>query len=266
MPLNRPLVEFEEFLAGVAVRLDGDEWDRFRSIPSAQLVGTARDDQLGSGRQFVSTPEKSIGGRRVSIAEEEIEGDRIDVDGFLGSLKNGPHLGPEIEPIACDAVVDQLDSEWIASEQQSFFVDIPDRQPEHSVKPVENLIAPLLVSMNDDFGIGLRAEDVSVGLEYCPQLLEVVDLAVEYDPYGFCLIRHGLVSAAKIDDREPPEAEAQRTGKIEPFIVRPAMGQRSRHPLDIIQKDRALIDEVVLTADTAHGIVTYPLGCSGLLR
>ena len=35
----------------------------------------------------------------------------------------------------------------------------------------------------------------------------VVDFAVEYEPDGAILVRHGLIARGEVDDAQPPEAE-----------------------------------------------------------
>ena len=70
--------------------------------------------------------------------------------------------------------------------------------------------APFLVAVNDHFGVRARPEVVPALLELGPQLLEVVDFAVEDDPDRLVGIGHRLVAAGEIDDRQPPETQADR--------------------------------------------------------
>ena len=102
---------------------------------------------------------------------------------------------------------------------------VPDGQAEHAVEAIEYLVAPLLVSVDDDFGVRVGAENVTVPLQFAPELGEVIDFAVENHPHGFFLVRHGLVPAAEIDDREPAKAESERAGDVVALVIRAAMDE-----------------------------------------
>ena len=69
---------------------------------------------------------------------------------------------------------------------------IPDRQREHAVEALGEFFAPLLPSVDQHFGIGMvRAEAVSLGLEFATQFAMVIDFAVEDDPDRPVLVRIG---------------------------------------------------------------------------
>ncbi len=55
-----------------------------------------------------------------------------------------------------------------------------------------------------------RAETMPLGFEQRAQIAVVVDLAVEDDPAGAVFVRHRLMAAGAIDDREPAMAERRR--------------------------------------------------------
>src|SRR5215813_9509106 len=92
-------------------------------------------------------------------------------------------------------------------------------------------------------------------LELVSQLTEVVDLAVENDPDHLLGIRHRLMAAGEIDDREAPEPEAERAGEEVPFVIGPAVRDRPCHGLDVHTSDRSAAREVELSADPAHDSV-----------
>ena len=68
--------------------------------------------------------------------------------------------------------------------------------------------APLLVGVDDDLGVAVRAEGVAGGLELGAQLAVVVDLAVVDEPDGLVLVGDGLVAALAVDDAQAAVAEA----------------------------------------------------------
>ena len=140
---------------------------------------------------------------------------------------------------------------------------IPNRQTEHSVQVIEHLLAPLLITVDDDFGIGVRAEHVPVSFQFALQFREVVDFAVEDHPDGFFLVRHGLVTARKVDDGEPAKTQAQAGPvNIVALVVRPAMDDGPGHPLDVRRSDRGFgSPKVILSANAAHKTVASCVTC-----
>ena len=71
---------------------------------------------------------------------------------------------------------------------------VPDRQTEHPAQARDRLLTPLLVSVDDDFGIGGRIETMPRRFELAPELAIVVDFAVEDDPHGAILVVDRLVA------------------------------------------------------------------------
>ena len=69
-------------------------------------------------------------------------------------------------------------------------------------------VAALFVEVDDDFGVGVRAEDVAARDQVASQLAVVVDLAVEDELDRAVLVGHRLVrGGAEVDDAQPAEAE-----------------------------------------------------------
>jgi hypothetical protein len=129
---------------------------------------------------------------------------------------------------------------------------IPDRQTEHAVETIEHLIAPLLISMDDDLRIGSRSENVPTRFQLTPELQEIVDLAIEDYPNGFFLIRHGLAATRKIDDREPSKPESERSCDIVPLVIRTSMNKAFCHLLYVLTENRSLVPPIVLSTNAAH--------------
>ncbi len=98
----------------------------------------------------------------------------------------------------------------------------------------------------------LRAEPVAAGLQFGPQFLEVVDLAVEDNPDRLLGIGHRLMPSAEVDDGQAAEAESERTGEEIPLVVRAAMGDGSRHPDHGLPVDGFVGSEIKLAGNAAH--------------
>src|ERR1019366_3811926 len=106
--------------------------------------------------------------------------------------------------------------------------------------------------MNNHLGISLCLEDVTLGREFFPQTLIVVDLTVEDDPYRTVFIGQGLVSSSQIDDRKPAEAEPDLSGRVEAFIIRSTMANRVRHALQQRRGNLLLPLEFQFSTNAAH--------------
>jgi hypothetical protein len=61
--------------------------------------------------------------------------------------------------------------------------------------------------VNDRFGVTIRLEDVSSGLQIPTKFCKVVDFAVKSYPNGSVLVTHWLTSRRpQVNDRKPPMA------------------------------------------------------------
>src|SRR5213592_3658895 len=84
--------------------------------------------------------------------------------------------------------------------------------------------------MQDDLGVALSGEHVSLRDQPTPQLAVVVDLAVEDDDLRPVFVEDRLSPARQIDDAEPSHPEADGALHIDALVVRPAMANRGAHP------------------------------------
>jgi hypothetical protein len=65
------------------------------------------------------------------------------------------------------------------------------------------------------------------------------------------------VPARKVNDREPTESETERSGDVVTVIVGPTMDDGSGHRLDVASLNRGLASEVILSANSAHGVPQF---------
>src|SRR5438445_13878772 len=74
----------------------------------------------------------------------------------------------------------------------------------------------------------MGTEPVSALDKPLPEIVVVVDLAVEDDCDGFVLVEDRLVAACDVDDAGPPKREAGLAIDQEAVRVRPSMSDRER--------------------------------------
>src|SRR6266540_3811402 len=114
---------------------------------------------------------------------------------------------------------------------------IPDSEGEHSAQPGQTIDTPLLVGADDRFRIRARAEAVAQALKLSAEMLEVVDLAVECDPYVAARVRHRLAARfGKVDDRKA--AVPQRATPVRPD----APGVRAAMSLGVDHRPQARLE------------------------
>jgi len=122
---------------------------------------------------------------------------------------------------------------------------------------VEHIIAPLLITVDDDFSIRSGTENVAISFQLLLQLRIIIDLAVKDNPDRLFPIGHRLVPALEINNGEPSKAEAKRPGQVVPLIIRPPVDHRVRHAFNCFALDGFQALKVVLSADAAHGFLSY---------
>ncbi len=170
--------------------------------------------------------------RRRDRVEGEIGGDGpgVDLAREAGLLQHRLQLGGEGERPVRDAVVEGLDPEAVAGEQQAPLPGVPERDREHAPQPLEEAVAVLLVEMDEDLGVAVGGEPVPEPLQLLAQLAVVVDLAVLDDRDRPVLVGDRLVAVLEVDDREAPGGKSHAVGLEEPVAVRPAMDEPGVHP------------------------------------
>ena len=118
-------------------------------------------------------------------------------------------LGREGNPAVALRVADRLDPEPVAREDERALACVPEAERPHPVEALERVLAPRGIRVQDDLGVGVRAEARAARLELAPELDVVVDLAVVREPEASLRKAHRLVAGGRgVDDREPPVREA----------------------------------------------------------
>jgi hypothetical protein len=136
-------------------------------------------------------------------------------------------LRAEQERGRAPVVVERLDTEPIAREQQPPRAGVVDRDRPHTVEAGEALLAPFVVGLRHHLGVARACELAAERLQLCAQLAVVVDLAVEDKPPA-CAGRERLVAVlGQVDDRQPVVADdpARGTGAAEVGELAPPPGR-----------------------------------------
>jgi hypothetical protein len=70
---------------------------------------------------------------------------------------------------------------------------------------------------------------VSPCLKFLSQIKKVVDLSVADNPYRTVFVVNRLMATSDVDDTEPTHAESNGTVRINTFVVRATIDNRSAH-------------------------------------
>src|ERR1051325_861274 len=117
---------------------------------------------------------------------------------------------------------------------------------------IEDIGPPLLVAVDYDFCVGVRSKGVSFILQFSSEFFVVVNLTVKSEPHGLLCIRHRLMTACEIDDRQTSESQAYWSSYEKAFVVGPTMCDRPRHTDELFTLYRFVVLEVELACYSAH--------------
>ena len=211
----------------------------------------------GSGRrgQLVDAGEHRQRRRHVAGAQIEIERLVVQLAGHARVAEQRLDLGPEDEALPPEVVVERLLSQPVAGDEEPLPARVPDGEREHSRQPLRQRVAPLLVSMDQHFGVAARPEDVPFRDQLLAQRQVVVDLAVEGDGDGAVLVVHRLRAVLReIDDREAAVSEGHRPGAEVAAAVGTAVRDDVGHPTQQRLIRGTILVAVYEAADAAHAV------------
>ena len=153
-------------------------------------------------------------------------GGRRSIDTAAG--KEGLDLRREPQHAAGVRVVQRLDAEPVAGQEQTAPPCIPYREREHAPQPVDHRGAVAIVQVQQHLGIGSRPEAPPRRLQLSAEAAIVVDLAVERDHEPIAVKGHRLRAGRRgIDDGQPAMGQSDAPRRIQP--VAPAVRTARRH-------------------------------------
>ena len=157
-------------------------------------------------------------------------------------------------------VVEGLDAEDVPGAEELALGLVPDRKGEHAPQLLEDLLAVLLIAVEDGLAVGLGAEGVALLQQVLPELLIVVDLPVEHQHHGAVLIEDGLPPALQVDDGQPPESQGDVVVHIVVGVVRAPVDDSVGHLLD----DPLAVDirRIEKAYKAAHGVCSFQTSLS----
>ena len=144
----------------------------------------------------------------------------------------------EREPVRQGDVVQRLDAQTIAGQQQTPLRGVPDRKRKHPAQMVDAAWTELFPQVNDGFGVAGSPKTMTARGEFLAQLAVVVDLAIEDDPDRSIFVADRLLAAVQVDDAQASHAQPDAITQVHTFFIRPSMHQHLAHRADFVFKHR----------------------------
>ena len=191
------------------------------------------------GRHLVHALEHRARRDDVFVGQELVERDRIELARHFRTNQQRFDFRCEQQALRGLGPVERLLAGAVAGGDQGPRSTVPDRQREHASQADQEILAPLLVGVHEDFDVGVsRMKAVAVPLELVLQLAEVVDLTVGDDLDVAGLVQDRLLAARQVDDGQAAHAKADPGQRDAALFVRAAMMQHLHHAREILRRYR----------------------------
>ena len=166
--------------------------------------------------------------------------------------QQGLRGGSKADAMFILSVIKRFDAQPVARQKDLASQPVPYREGEGAMQMNRTLIAPFDIGAQDDFGIAIGMEGMTLGHEFRAQLRVVVDGSVEHQSQTCGFIHHGLAGTfGEINDGQAAVAERNATIEKQAITIRPAPGQFFHHALQDRLIGRQTI-ETEFTRDATH--------------
>src|SRR4051794_7830321 len=97
----------------------------------------------------------------------------------------------------------RLDAEAVAGSEEPAAVLVPKHEGEFTAQVLDTVDAVVLIEVESDFAVGTRGEAMPALLQFLPNGLVAVELAIHHDVRAVIFAAHGLIARGEIDNAEP---------------------------------------------------------------
>ena len=187
---------------------------------------------------------------------------RLEIHGprDVGVLEDRLDLRAEDEPVPGPRVVERLDPDPVARQQELAPPPVPQREREEPAEALDAARPPRLVTVDHDLRVAAPAEAMPERLEFAAQLLVVEDLAVVDELDRAVLVRDGLGAGGReVDDPEAPGDEPDGAVLEHGPLIGAAVLEDLPHRLEDVGRGHLPRAELEHPRDTAHGLAQVSL-------
>ncbi|KWT78813.1 hypothetical protein ASN18_2802 [Candidatus Magnetominusculus xianensis] len=212
--------EFPQLLPPLLDRVGGESVEGVQDeLPVTMLRGgrlVQVVQQVATGGELVDVVKDGGRGRNVTIGEIFVQTGWGNGGPDVGMSQQGRELGGEGEQMSVRMIIQRFFSESVPGEKQFSPSGVVQGEGPHAIELFRQGGLPLLVTMEQDLGVGVVGlKAVARPGECGAQLRMVVDLPVEDHPYGAVGGPHGLGPPRQVDDGESAMPQ------INPFFLVP---------------------------------------------
>src|SRR5918993_5556619 len=181
------------------------------------------------GQQFQDAAIKCFGSSHVTICQKLWHDGLVERRAWDAGSHDALDLRRKEQLVIVGGVIQRLDPEPIASDQQPALAAIPDSKCEHTLQPVEARGSVGFVQMKNRLGIAPGPVTMARSFHFTTEHGVVVDFTVENDPQTVVFVGHRLMSAVEIDDGQATMGQTYRSVQPHPRSVRTTVLLHRRH-------------------------------------
>jgi hypothetical protein len=141
--------------------------------------------------------------------------------------------GEEERAVFAVDVVERLDAEAVARDEQLTPRRVPDGEGEHAAQLLDGARAVFFIKMEDGLGVAVGSVRVAARFEPGAVVRVVVNLPVEDDVERAVLVLHRLVAARHVNDAQASVSEPRAAVNEQAHVVRPAVREHVAHPFEL---------------------------------
>jgi len=208
-----------------------------------------------AGRQGFDPFEDTMGGEGSPVGEDLPQCLDVQASSQCRVGEQRLHLGGKIQPIASDGIEQGADARAIAGQHQATFRLVPQGDGELTVQVFDEVVAVLLVKMDDDLRVRTGVEAVTQRLELLTQLDIVEDLSIEDYLDGAILVVDGLITPLQVDDAQPRMGQTSMLIVIVAVAVGAPVVQTGDHGLQLFSRRRRQGPKIEYSCYSTHELI-----------
>src|SRR5579863_8120211 len=130
-------------------------------VPGLPASSRGHDQIVRRFESFNSFKKRLVRSAQGAVNQIVAQDPEIGVRPFFQRRQESLDLGSENKSVLAEVIVERFDPKAVAGTEYLAPALIPDCERPHAVEPLDAVLAPFLVCMNDHLSVGLRVERVA---------------------------------------------------------------------------------------------------------
>src|SRR5262249_37124046 len=187
------------------------------------------------------------------VAQVVVQGLDVHLAGDVGVLEDRLDLGAEQEAVGALGVVERLDPDAVAGQEELAGPAVPQGEGEEAAEALDAPWAPRLVGVHHHLAVAPAAEPMAEDLQLPAEGLVVEDLAVVDELDRAVLVGDRLGAGRReVDDLQPAPDEPDRALLEDAALVGPPVLEDLAHRLQQVSGDRLAVAVLEDAGDATH--------------